>query len=307
GRSAAAALLAAWDHAARPGTAGGAAGGAARGAAEGEAEAAAGAGAEGAADVRLAVLEAFATMLARHVQEFAADDGHPVNVRGSSPVPTVYEEPGAQEPAADQLAAVAALLRAACDVADIRVRIAARETALATGLLPPELVPSAGSLRETLPPVVRSPEQPPLQLPFPAPRVRVHTPRGAFTIDLDGQVAPNTTATFLALARKGFYDDLGFHRVVPDFVIQGGDPRDDGWGGPGFTIRSEWSRIPFERGTVGIAHSGKDTGGSQFFVTLSAQPHLNGRYTVFGRVVEGMEAVDRVQPGDRFRVEVLER
>jgi cyclophilin family peptidyl-prolyl cis-trans isomerase len=125
-------------------------------------------------------------------------------------------------------------------------------------------------------------------------------------IELDGRHAPNCCAIFLALIRQGFYDELIFHRVVPDFVIQGGDPRGDGWGGPGYTIRSEWSRLPYERGVVGIAHSGKDTGGSQFFVTHSPQPHLNGRYTVFGQVTDGMDVVDRIQPGDSFSLVIVE-
>ena len=112
--------------------------------------------------------------------------------------------------------------------------------------------------------------------------------------------APNTCATFLALVREGYFADLGFHRVVPDFVIQGGDPSGTGWGGPGFTIRSEWSRLPYARGTVGIAHSGKDTGGSQFFVALSPQPHLDGRYTLFGQLRAGGEVLDRIEVGDRI-------
>jgi cyclophilin family peptidyl-prolyl cis-trans isomerase len=171
-------------------------------------------------------------------------------------------------------------------------------------LLPQELLPSLASLRATMPPLRRAAAQPPLQLPFDAPDLRCRTDRGRFVIALDGEVAPNAVATILALVESGFYDGLTFHRVVPDFVIQGGCPRGDGWGGPGFTIRSEWSRVPFERGTVGIAHSGKDTGGSQFFVCQSPQPHLNGRYTVIGRVTDGMDVVDRIQPGDRFWLEI---
>ena len=93
---------------------------------------------------------------------------------------------------------------------------------------------------------------------------------------------------------------MTFHRVVPDFVIQGGCPRGDGWGGPGYSIRSEWSRAPYRRGTVGIAHDGKDSGGSQFFVAISEQPHLNGRYTVIGEVVKGIAVVDQVEVGDAF-------
>jgi peptidylprolyl isomerase len=89
------------------------------------------------------------------------------------------------------------------------------------------------------------------------------------------------------------------HRVVPNFVVQTGDPRGDGWGGPGYAIRSEFGRPRYERGTVGMASSGKDTEGSQFFITHSRQPHLDGRYTVFGRVVEGQGVVDALQVGDR--------
>ena len=88
-------------------------------------------------------------------------------------------------------------------------------------------------------------------------------------------------------------------------MVQGGDPRGDGWGGPGFTIRSEWSHARYERAAVGIANDGKDTGGSQFFVTLSEQPHLNGRYTIFGHVTEGMDIVDRMEVGDRFSLQIV--
>ena len=124
------------------------------------------------------------------------------------------------------------------------------------------------------------------------------TQKGEIDFELRFDLAPLTVINFIKLAREGFYDGLIFHRVVPDFVVQGGDPRGDGWGGPAHYIRCEYSKQPYERGTVGIATSGKDTGGSQFFITLSPQPHLNGRYTVFGQVVEGMEAVDQIVVGD---------
>ena len=202
-------------------------------------------------------------------------------------------------------AQAAAVLRQSFDSPDIRLRLAGRQAAVATGLLPRELIPTEPSLRATLPGVVRDPRQAPLTLPFDAPRVRCVTPRGTFVIELDGRTAPNTCAVILDLIGQGYYDDLTFHRVVPDFVVQGGDPRGDGWGGPGYMIRSEWSRTPYERAVVGIAHDGKDTGGSQFFVTLSEQPHLNGRYTVFGRVSKGMETVDLIQMGDHFRLELM--
>jgi cyclophilin family peptidyl-prolyl cis-trans isomerase/HEAT repeat protein len=197
------------------------------------------------------------------------------------------------------------ILRESFDVPDFRVRDRARQVALETGLLPEELIPSRGSLKATLPAVVRAAAQPPVTLPFDASRVRCVTPRGDFIITLKVEEAPNTCASFLHLIRQGFYDDLIFHRVVPDFVVQGGCPRGDGWGGPGYTIRSEWSRLPFQRQAVGIAHSGKDTGGSQFFVTLSEQPHLDGRYTVFGEVTRGMDVVDQLTVGDTFRLEIL--
>jgi len=200
---------------------------------------------------------------------------------------------------------LAGVLRSAFDDPDLRIRLKARETALATGLLPADLIPTRASLRATLPAHVRDPRQPPLRLPFDAPRVRCTTERGTFVIELAGEVAPNTCAAFLDLVREGFYDSLTFHRVVTDFVIQGGDPRGDGWGGPGWTLRSEWSRLPFRRGTVGLAHGGKDTGGSQWFVCHSPQPHLNGRYTVFGQVVEGMDTVDATVQGDAFTLEVI--
>lgn len=130
------------------------------------------------------------------------------------------------------------------------------------------------------------------------PLATVATNRGNFTIRLMGNEAPGTVANFVTLARRGFYNGLTFHRVVPDFVVQGGDPRGDGWGGPGYTIRCEYNPLLYSRGRVGMALSGKDTGGSQFFITHSPQPHLNGRYTIFGEVTEGMDVVDQIQVGD---------
>ena len=201
---------------------------------------------------------------------------------------------------------IAAILRQTFDDPDLRLRLAARDCAEATELLRPELIPGVASLRETLPPTARAPRQPPMMAPYnSSPRVRCITDRGSFVIELDTAVAPNTCATFLALVEAGFHQDLTFHRVVPDFVVQGGCPRGDGWGGAGWTIRSEWSRRFFERGTVGIAHSGKDTGGSQWFVCHTPQPHLNGRYTIFGTIVSGMNVVDQIEPGDRYRLEFV--
>jgi peptidylprolyl isomerase len=132
------------------------------------------------------------------------------------------------------------------------------------------------------------------------PRVEVLTTKGRFLIELFPGEAPFTCLSFYRLTHRGFFDGLSFHRVVPNFVIQGGDPRGDGWGGPGYAIRSEFGYRSYERGMVGVASAGKDTEGCQFFVTHSRQPHLDGRYTIFGRVVEGMDVVDSIQAGDRI-------
>ena len=128
----------------------------------------------------------------------------------------------------------------------------------------------------------------------------VETERGEIRIALDGTHAPRTVENFARLAQAGYFDGLAFHRVVPNFVVQDGCPRGDGWGGPGYAIPCEYNALPYDVGTVGMALSGKDTGGSQWFITLSPQPRLEGNYTAFGRVVSGMEAVERVMPGDRI-------
>ncbi len=135
----------------------------------------------------------------------------------------------------------------------------------------------------------------------------IHTDKGRIIIELLAMDAPITVDNFVTLARQGFFNGVIFHRVVPNFVIQGGDPRGDGEGGPGHQIRCEINPRPYRRGAVGIALSGKDTGGSQFFITHSPQPHLDGGYTVFGQVASGMDVVDRIVRGDLIkRVEILE-
>ena len=121
----------------------------------------------------------------------------------------------------------------------------------------------------------------------------IDTEKGMIQIELAVLDAPRTVANFISLARRNFLGATPFHRVVPNFVVQDGDPRGDGEGGPGYTIRDEINQRPYLRGTVGMALDWEDTGGSQFFITHSPQPHLDGRYTVFGRVVVGMEVVDR--------------
>ncbi|MEZ4379756.1 MAG: peptidylprolyl isomerase [Nannocystaceae bacterium] len=140
----------------------------------------------------------------------------------------------------------------------------------------------------------------------PARALRIHTRAGVIEIDLRPAPAPINQANLVALAERGYFDGLTWHRVVPGFVIQGGDPRGDGSGGPGYQVPCEWSDLRYERGVVGVALAGKDTGGSQIFITQRPQPHLDGRYTIVGRVAQGMEVVDAMLAGDRIdRVEVV--
>ena len=132
------------------------------------------------------------------------------------------------------------------------------------------------------------------------PAVQLVTERGTITLELAPVEAPLTVHNFLALTTAGFYRNTRFHRVVPNFVAQDGDPRGDGSGGPGYTIRDELNRRRYDRGALGMALSGPDTGGSQYFITHSAQPHLDGGYTVFGRVLSGFTVLDAIVEGDRL-------
>ncbi len=138
-----------------------------------------------------------------------------------------------------------------------------------------------------------------------SPHAFIDTAKGTIEIELAVLDAPLTARNFTMLAAKGYFNGVEIHRVVPNFVVQDGDPRGDGNGGPGYSIRDELNDRPYLRGTVGMALSWRDTGGSQFFITHSPQPHLDARYTAFGHVVSGMEVVDRIQQGDviqRIRV-----
>ena len=156
--------------------------------------------------------------------------------------------------------------------------------------LPLPAIPTRALTRWDFPPVD----------PHSRPKVLLKTTEGNILIELYPNKAPITVANFLHLVQQGFYNGLFFHRVVPGFVIQGGDPRGDGWGGPGYAIPCEYNDLFYDRGVVGMAHAGKDTGGSQFFITHTPQPHLNGRYTAFGRVIKGMDVVDRILPYDKI-------
>ena len=124
----------------------------------------------------------------------------------------------------------------------------------------------------------------------------------AIDLEFYPQDAPKTVENFVTLAKKGFYDGLTFHRVVRDFVVQGGCPKGDGTGGPGHTIKAEFNAQKHLRGTVAMARSQHpDSAGSQFYICYGPTPHLDRNYTVFGRVVAGMEHVDRIKQGDRMK------
>lgn len=130
----------------------------------------------------------------------------------------------------------------------------------------------------------------------------ISTAKGDITLRLFPQEAPGTVANFAKLAKEGYYDGLNFHRVLPNFVIQGGCPEGTGAGGPGYTIPCETQGNPHKHGVgaLSMAHRGPNTGGSQFFITHSPQPHLDGLHTVFGEVESGMDVVNAIQPGDKM-------
>ena len=144
----------------------------------------------------------------------------------------------------------------------------------------------------------------------------LHTNHGAIEVELFPEDAPKTVANFEQLARDGFYDGVVFHRVIPDFMIQGGDPTGTGTGGPGYTFEDEINNHKVERGALAMANAGPNTNGSQFFiVTAEACPWLDGKHTVFGRVTAGMDVVDRIselprdprdKPRDQATIERVE-
>lgn len=130
----------------------------------------------------------------------------------------------------------------------------------------------------------------------------METSKGTIEFELYPEHAPKTVNNFVFLAREGFYDGVAFHRVIPDFVIQGGDPTGTGRGGPGYQFEDETEGNPLvhETGSLSMANAGPNTNGSQFFITHSPQPHLDGKHTVFGKVVQGQDVVNAVQQGDRI-------
>ena len=147
------------------------------------------------------------------------------------------------------------------------------------------------------------PAPPPLQVDTDRTyQVTIETSRGSIGLELFPAHAPQTVNNFLFLARDGFYDGVSFHRVIANFMIQGGDPTGSGRGGPGYRFADEFKGNPLrhERGVISMANAGPDTNGSQFFITHGPQPHLDGRHTVFGKVTSGMDVVDAIEQGDRM-------
>ncbi len=128
----------------------------------------------------------------------------------------------------------------------------------------------------------------------------IETSKGTIVIDLAANYAPKTVNNFVFLANNGFYDGLKFHRVISNFMIQGGDPTGTGAGGPGYKFEDEVRNNPLkhETGVLSMANAGPNTNGSQFFITHSPQPHLNGKHTVFGKVREGQDVVNAIRQGD---------
>ncbi|MBN4076829.1 peptidylprolyl isomerase [Mariprofundus ferrooxydans] len=137
--------------------------------------------------------------------------------------------------------------------------------------------------------------------------IKIETEHGDILIELYPDSAPNTVANFKALAGKGYYDGLIFHRVIPGFMAQGGDPDGRGTGGPGYKVKAEFNDRKHVRGTLAMARSSDpDSAGSQFYICYGDTPHLDGQYTIFGQVVEGMDAVDAIKQGDAMsKVSVL--
>lgn len=193
---------------------------------------------------------------------------------------------------------IVSFLRDACTAADPRIgRAAARVASAFDAALEPQ---PTGAWKRGTPPWKKP------FLPLGEKAILIRTSRGDIEIRLFGDDAPTVVGAILHLAHERFYDGLTFHRVVPGFVIQGGCPRGDGWADAGYYLRSQFNLHRYGRGTVGVAHAGKDTPGSQFFITHTPQPHLDGRYTVIGTVVGGMEVVDSIETGDTFSVIIVE-
>lgn len=162
--------------------------------------------------------------------------------------------------------------------------------------------------------VIKMPSQPPKSYSSPIPMTidvnkkytaLIKTARGDLVLELYPQDAPVTVNNFVTLARKGFYNGLTFHRVIPDFMAQGGDPSGNGTGGPGYKFQDEFSSRTHQAGSLSMANSGPNTNGSQFFICYAPQPHLNGKHTVFGQLTQGMDVLKKLVNGDKMNEVVI--
>jgi cyclophilin family peptidyl-prolyl cis-trans isomerase/HEAT repeat protein len=248
------------------------------------------------ARVRGAAAGAAGAAFADDLRRLLADPDPYVVQEAAGALAKLPPDPGSKEAAAAAVGRLAAAhLKSAGDPGSDALTALVELTGPMPELLPTPnaaLSRALGTLRTAVP-------VPPEARAMPRAHVlRLRTSRGDLVIDLRPDVAPLTSSALAALAARGFYDGLSFHRVVPDFVVQGGDPRGDGDGGPGWSLPDEHSPLRFLRGTLGIATSGPETGGSQFFLCHSPQPHLDGRYTVAGQLRSGEEVLDALQPGD---------
>jgi cyclophilin family peptidyl-prolyl cis-trans isomerase len=195
------------------------------------------------------------------------------------------------------------LLAQAVSHPDVRVRTLANETLVKMGRTPPVMQTPREFHEAHFDRSRRKVLGPPLGVRHAV----IETDRGDVEVELFGDDAIQTVTHFIDWAKKGFYKKLTIHRVVPNHVVQGGDPRGDGSGDAGFTIPAEVSsRLRYDTGYLGIADAGKDTGSCQWFIALTPRPHLNGRYTVFGRVTKGMENVMKIDQNDTFDVRILD-
>lgn len=140
-------------------------------------------------------------------------------------------------------------------------------------------------------------------------KAEIKTEKGTMKVEFYDEDAPNTVANFVKLSKEGYYDGLTFHRVIPNFVVQGGCPNGDGRGGPGYTIDCELDggNQYHDRGVLSMAHAGRNTGGSQFFICHSRDntAHLDGNHTCFGKVVEGLDVIDNIRQGDKIEAVVI--
>jgi peptidyl-prolyl cis-trans isomerase B (cyclophilin B) len=162
--------------------------------------------------------------------------------------------------------------------------------------------------------VIKMPSQPPKSYNSPIPMTidvnrkytaLIKTAKGDLVLELYPQDAPVTVNNFVTLARKGFYNGLTFHRVIPDFMAQGGDPSGNGTGGPGYTFQDEFSSRTHQAGSLSMANSGPNTNGSQFFICYTPQPHLNGKHTVFGQLTQGMDVLKKLVNGDKMNEVII--